>query len=846
MPTSRSDAGLHTAAAGALAAAPADRSSGAVSLWVTLRTVLSPGRPLWPFVALLLIVFLLLAMMYGALALNQGIRGFSAGESEWSKGRKEAVHQLERYLHTGDEQAWARFTDGLKVPLAYHRARLEMDEPDFRMPVAVSHIVAGGSHSEDAPLMVRLYRWFGWQSEFAHAIDAWREADTHIVALEALALQIRSARRNDAMTPAASERLLAQLDRIDLELLPLERAFSERLGEAARSMQAVLAVVLLSSAVLLLAMGACVVRKVTARIFIARTYEAEERFRKTFDVAPVGIAHIALDGRWTHVNDSLCRMLGYPRERLIGAREVDFLALDAGARAQRPATLPVPGLADTSLGERRYQRADGHAVVAQLNVTLVRDINGQPLNYVAIAHDVTESRRLAQELSFRAKHDLLTGLLNRYEFERRLKQAVDRAAPDGAPSILFYLDLDQFKVVNDTGGHMAGDAMLTELAALIRGCLRAGDTLARLGGDEFGILLQECPVGTAECIAEKIRSEIAAFRFSWGTRSFSLGVSIGIVPFSAGEYDVARLLSVADHACYAAKEAGRNQLYVSHPDDDSITRHHEEMDWLGRLQDAHDEDRFHLVWQPILPLDLARDSPPRRFEVLLRMRDPDGSVILPGSFLAAAERYGKIIELDSWVVTTVLDWLNDNVDCAERIDQINVNVSGAAMSDPRYIDLVTARIARSAFPADRLCFEVTETMAISNIDAAIAFMNRLSGYGCSFALDDFGIGSSSFAYLNALPVDHVKIDGAFVHDLDSDPVHEAITRCIIEVAHSMGKGTIAEFVETEGVRRRLKQLGCDQVQGFAIGAPTGLGDFTLRPARVGRPVLIDVTERMAV
>ncbi|MHA7833765.1 MAG: putative bifunctional diguanylate cyclase/phosphodiesterase, partial [Algiphilus sp.] len=534
------------------------------------------------------------------------------------------------------------------------------------------------------------------------------------------------------------------------------------------------------------------------------------------------------------------------RDELIGCHEADLLAHGVHQALDKPLSPGWSDSSDTMHAERSYRRSDGYTVILQLHVTAVRNFNGDVLNYVAIAHDVTESRRMARELTYRARHDLLTGLLNRYEFERIVKDLAEDTEAERVPAMLLYLDLDQFKIVNDTCGHMAGDAMLTELAALIRGCLRSGDTLARLGGDEFGVLLQHCPPTKAEAIAEKIRSEIAAFRFHWGERSFNLGISIGIVPFMPGEYEGARLLSVADYACYAAKEAGRNQLHLARPEDAGTVRHHEEMNWLSRLQDAHDEDRFFLVWQPIVPMHHASGTPPRHFEVLLRLRERDGSVAMPGSFLSAAERYGKVIELDTWVVTTLMQWLNDNVDCADRIDQLNVNVSGAAVSDPRYIECVTALITASRFPADRLCFEITETMAISNINAATAFMKTLSQYGCRFALDDFGIGSSSFAYLNALPVDFVKIDGAFVHDLDRDTVHESITRCIIEVAHSMGKGTVAEFVETDAVRRRLQMLGCGYAQGFGIGAATALGDFSLRPVRPMRPVLVDTPQKVAV
>lgn len=792
------------------------------------RNPASPRRPQGPFVVLFLIVFLLLAAMYGALALNKGIRGYSAGESQWSKSRKEAVHQLDRYLIGGGDAHWERFERGLAVPLADRRARLEMDRRDFDYDAAFDHFVAGANHPADVPMMIRLYRWFAWQDRFARVIDAWAEADRYILQLAALGAQVRHAYEIGEMTPERRRGFGAELERIDQGAARMETEFSTRLGEAARWLQGVLAVVLLSSSLVLLALGGYIVRHTTARVFTARTFEAEERFRRTFEVAPVGIFHMALDGTWTDVNDSMCRMLGYPPEKLVGAREADFLAPgEDGEGGFQPA---MPEDADRFVAERHYLRADGYDIVVHLSITLVRDIAGRPLNYVAVAHDVTESRRLARELSYRARHDALTGLYNRYEFERRLKTALGHSASESLPGVVAFLDLDQFKVVNDTCGHTAGDAMLTQVAAVIRGCLRSNDTLARLGGDEFGILLEACSIERAQVIAKKIRSEVAAFRFPWEGRSFSLGVSIGLVPFSGGgDDDATRLLSVADTACYRAKEAGRNQINVARVGDASIRRHQDEMRWLQRLEEAHSDSRFQLVWEPIMPADYRADEIPRRFEVLLRMRDHDGAVIQPGSFLPAAERYGQILKLDQWVLTTLLEWLGRNPETAGRIDQVNVNVSGAALSNPEYIGRAKSLLSAARFPVDRLCFEITETMAISNINAAIAFMRHMSAMGCRFALDDFGIGVSSFAYLNSLPVDYVKIDGVFVRDIDQDPVHASIVKCVNDVAHSMGKGTVAEFVETAAVRAKLLRLGCDAVQGYAIGRALPLGDFRLLP-----------------
>jgi diguanylate cyclase (GGDEF)-like protein/PAS domain S-box-containing protein len=777
--------------------------------------------------ALLSIVLLLFTLMYASLVLNSGIRGYSAGESQWSKGRKEAAHQLERYLLTGDESRHQAFHRGLAIPLADHRARLEMESPEFDFELAYRHLVAGDNHPDDVPTMIYLYRWFGWQPQFARAIEIWAEADRHIVEMDELGTEIQLAHRQQLMTPAYRSRLHQTLDRIDRDLVPLEAEFSIRLGEAARWTQSILAFVLLSSTAVLLILAASIVRRTTARGFKARTFEAEERFRKTFEAAPVGILHLTRDGTLTQVNRSFCEMLGYTEDALVGARERAFAVSGRAGIDVQPLPLSEARSGVIS-GERRYRHADGREIDVQINATLLRNIDGEPVDYVVVAQDVTESRRLAKDLSHRASHDPLTGLLNRYEFERRLRAALADAGDQDELSVLF-LDLDQFKAVNDSSGHLAGDRMLTQVAAVIRGCLQDDHSFARLGGDEFGILLRAASIAAAQGIADRIRSEIAAFRFTWEGQAFSLGVSIGLVSATGPDQDVTRLLSAADAACYRAKSNGRNQVHVSTPDEVNLSHHRTEMEWLTRVQAAQADSRLQLVWQPIVPAGFVIGEMPRRFEALLRMRDPDGSIVLPGSFIRVAERYGRMVELDCWVLNALLDWLDTHLDQVSAVDEIHINVSGAAMVDRRYVELAERRLARSAFGAERICLEVTETQAISNMNAAIGFMEKMRRLGCRFALDDFGIGASSFAYLNALPVDYIKIDGAFVHDVHRNSVHEAITRCINDVAHSMGKRTVAEFAATGAVLERLKGLGCDYAQGNGIGVARPLGDFSFSP-----------------
>ncbi|MDX1443778.1 MAG: EAL domain-containing protein, partial [Gammaproteobacteria bacterium] len=475
--------------------------------------------------------------------------------------------------------------------------------------------------------------------------------------------------------------------------------------------------------------------------------------------------------------------------------------------------------------EKRYVCADDRTIWANVNVALVRDRSGEPLYFASVINDITESHRLSEKLSHQATHDALTGLINRYEFERRMKQAVERARVEHVDNALCFLDLDQFKIVNDTCGHGAGDAMLEQLSGLLRGCIRSNDTLARLGGDEFALLLEACPPESALAVAEKIRRTVHDYEFHWEEQKFNLGASIGVVPFGAGDIDIDKLLSAADTACYAAKEAGRNRVHLVGEGDDEIHRHQEAMRWQQELREAMTMDRFFLVWQPIHAVGGDRDRP-EHFEVLLRLRDSKGHVVPPGEFMPSAERYGMIRRMDRWVLEESLRWLAENPVARKRIASLSINLSGLTFSERGFADEVLTLLKQYNLGGDQICFEITETATITNMAAARELIGTLQAMGCRFALDDFGMGFASFAYLNSFPVDCVKIDGTFVRDMDTNHVHRAMVRSINDIAHAMGKETVAEFVENEKVWQMLSELGVDYGQGFGVGRPQALGEMT--------------------
>ena len=448
-------------------------------------------------------------------------------------------------------------------------------------------------------------------------------------------------------------------------------------------------------------------------------------------------------------------------------------------------------------------------------------------DYVNIyAHDVTERRKAELQLSHQARHDTLTGLANRRAFEAMLDDAIEAARFEAQPSMLLYLDLDQFKVVNDTCGHVAGDELLRQLGTRLAGQVRGNDEIARLGGDEFAVLLRNCPPEIGMEIAEKLRQQVADFRFLWEDRSFRVGVSIGVVEIREDATSRDEILAAADVACYAAKDSGRNRIHLYRLDDGQAARRRDEMDWAARIPQALVEDRFMLMVQPVVPLQ--PDSGERgHYEVLIRMRDEDGELIPPGAFIPAAERYDLMPAIDHWVVQQVFEYLGRLREAGEDMQRwrFAVNLCGPSLSDAYLVEFIADRLRELELPGGQVSFEITETAAVSNLSEAVEFIQRLKSLGCEIALDDFGSGLSSFAYLKNLPVDFLKIDGTFVKDMLEDPIDAAMVEAINQIGHVMNIRTIAEFVESDAIRRRLQAIGVDFGQGYGIDRPRSLEEL---------------------
>jgi diguanylate cyclase (GGDEF)-like protein/PAS domain S-box-containing protein len=462
-------------------------------------------------------------------------------------------------------------------------------------------------------------------------------------------------------------------------------------------------------------------------------------------------------------------------------------------------------------------RRDGNEIYVESTASPIRDGSGAVSGGVLVFHDVSEARELNRRLSYHASHDVLTGLVNRREFENRMERALKSAKAHETSYALCCLDLDQFKIVNDTCGHSAGDALLGQVGALLKSKVRWRDTLARLGGDEFGILLESCSLDEAMRTAESLREAVRNFKFTWEERTFRLGASIGVVPISADNADVASVLSAADSACQAAKEAGRNRVHSFEENDIDLMRRRREMQWAARINNALEEGRFELFRQSILPLQQAETG--AHYELLLRMRDEAGKIVAPYDFITAAERYGITPSIDRWVIENAFRWLVSEADEREKLAMCSINLSGQSLGDDKFLPYVIDQFHRSGLDATKICFEITETAAIASFSQANRFIQALKELGCKFALDDFGTGLSSFGYLKHFPVDFLKIDGSFVKEILHDPIDREMVRSINEIGHLTGKQTIAEFAENVDIINMLRTLGVDYAQGYGVSQP---------------------------
>ncbi|WP_454055784.1 EAL domain-containing protein [Cupriavidus sp. Marseille-Q8015] len=557
--------------------------------------------------------------------------------------------------------------------------------------------------------------------------------------------------------------------------------------------------------------------------FESQLFAEKERAQVTLQAIGEAVVTTDVWGRIESLNPVAELLTGWSNAEAAGK----FLAQTCPLQDENTGA-PVTDLIARALQERwptqavmLLARRGGGLVAVKPSVALIRDRGGLAIGVVLVLHDVSMERAHAARLAHEATHDALTGLVNRAEFERRLAAAMNATQHGGCTHTLMYLDLDQFKVVNDTCGHAAGDELIRQVAEVMRQPMRKGDTLARLGGDEFGVLLERCERDEGEGVAEALRRAISSFRFAHRQRTFALGVSIGLVTLDGSIVKLEEALSAADAACYMAKEGGRNRVQVYRMDDNAMQLRRGEMEWVSRVHAALAAGRFCLYAQDIVALQPeVAGAGGRHIELLLRLVDERGELVPPMAFVPACERFNLMPMIDRWVVETGFAALaRIEVDRPGEIGMCSINLSGASLADDHFPGFVRQQAARHGVALHQICFEITETAAIGNLTQAAAFIQQLQAMGCAFALDDFGAGMSSFAYLKHLPAAYLKIDGSFVRDMLDDPVNQVMVEVIQRIGHVMGKRTIAEFVESEDMLVRLRALGIDYAQGHHIARP---------------------------
>ncbi|MDN6859759.1 EAL domain-containing protein [Pseudomonas sp. CAN2814] len=787
----------------------------------------------WPF----MVVVLLQALIGGgSLYILSGVRAYVGGESLWSKGQKDAIHYLQIYSQSRDSADYERYRTAMAIPQGDRtfRAALDLDVPDLEL--ARVGALQGGNHPDDVGALIWLYRYFHEYSYFDEAVKKWIVGDAYLDQLEQLGDEMHAKIRANDVSAGDVSYWDSRIQAINDGVTPAAMAFSAALGQGSRMLMWVLLVAngLIGLSLILLAVWRTRKLLRQQRAFESALDTEKERAQTT--LAAIGDGVVTLDEYEciAYFNPAAERMIGWDNSMAVGLPLRSLLrVLDESSQEEG---LPLVGqilrgdVEGGSETSKLIQRLDGTSVAVTLVATPIH-AEGRVAGVVLVLHDMTRERQYMASLSWQATHDALTGLTNRREFEYRLKHALESSADTHGQHSLMYLDLDQFKLVNDTCGHAAGDELLRQVCSVLQQCLREGDTLARLGGDEFGILLENCPPDLAVQIAERIRLTVQALHFMWEGRGFNITVSIGVVHISALLVSVEEALRCADMACYMAKEKGRNRAQVFRPDDTELSNRVGEMAWVQRIRLALEEQRFCLYAQSIFPVD-DRVMEGAHVELLLRLNDECGRLVAPINFIPAAERYGLMPDIDRWVVSHAFETLAMRIADGgyEPIHTCAINLSGATIGDDTFLDFLREVQPRYGIEPSSVCFEITETSAIANLVNATRFIQELKALGYRFSLDDFCAGMSSFVYLKHLPVDYLKIDGSFIKDMLEDPIDRAMVQVINQIGHVMGKRTVAEFVETQEILEVLREIGIDYAQGYGLARPQPFNRNFLRTA----------------
>ncbi|MFU8877160.1 MAG: putative bifunctional diguanylate cyclase/phosphodiesterase, partial [Wenzhouxiangellaceae bacterium] len=746
------------------------------------------------------------------LDLMSASRAFLSGQQRWSSEVHLSIINLDRYAASGEHALLENARRHLDTPLTDRLGRIEAmrDQPDRQR--VLEHFATGRQDmTEDLPVMTRYLRLMADTPPFRDAIEQWQETDFWILRLAALASEL------ERLHAAEAGPDVDQIDSIRHELIVIDQSildrtdqFVQHVSRGSRRITQLAMLVSILAIVLLTAALALLFHWVNRGI-----RHSEKRFWQMFERAPVGMALVDSGGKLKQVNNSLCGFLELRAEEILGKSLADFSDVRDRSGLRRFLDKLATEGAEISEIECRYLRPDNIPVWGKLSISRLPSNGNKEPSMIAVLENISEARSLSDELAYQAAHDQLTGLPNRREFERTLNHLLHQHDAGSGRHALGLIDLDQFKIVNDAFGHLAGDAVLVRLAENILQCLRAEDMLARLDGDEFGVLLHDCGIEMATQIANRLRDTISSFEFFWEDQPINVSASIGLVEINRGKHDAAWLMQRVDLACFEAKEQGRNQVRVHSDLVDTAPRRQEQMLWVHRVKDAISNDRLRFHGQLMMP----NAGEQWRCELLVRLLDADGVLHTAGKFVESAERYHIARLLDEWVIRNSLDQIGRLHRSLSSISTWHINLSGQSVNCDSVLPNLIGMIRDSGIPTGKLCFEITESAAIHSLEEAQQFFSRIRDLGCEIALDDFGKGVSTFDYLKQLPVDVVKIDGSFVRELAHSELDHAMVRSIHEIARVAGLKTVAESVESMELILRLKQIGIDFMQGHVIHSP---------------------------
>jgi len=624
---------------------------------------------------------------------------------------------------------------------------------------------------------------------------------------------------DDALTQGMPS-VLSQ--KLNPHILPLYKVNQEKLAENLMSLMIMLKPINAEKTLCLIQVvdvSSSMARDKMLRFQASEAKKKEQHNRAILSSIADAVITTNATGHIDYMNSVAEEMTGWPIKRALNSLLEDVFSVVSQTNISSiKQCIAKENIPKTFGNHLVIQTKNGTPVAIEESLAAIVNDKNEITGVVLVFRDVSEARKLADKVNWQAEHDALTKLYNRNVFDQKLQNLIETTLAPNSHHALLYLDLDQFKIVNDTCGHVAGDELLKQVSQKLNSYIRNNDVLARLGGDEFGIQLENCPIDVALRIANSIRQAVKDILFPWGDKTFRIGISIGVVEITENCDSVEHLLSAADAACYAAKDAGRNQVHLYQAQSSEAAARHGEMQWFSRIQQAIENNKFCLYAQTIVPLKALDDT--THVEILLRMLDDNNQIIPPGSFIPAAERFGLMSTIDRWVVSNIFEMISRAIkNVIQSGYHFAINLSGQTLANAETLNFIIEQLEHYKIPTGVISFEITETAAISNLSAAKQFIKILKSKGCQFSLDDFGSGLSSFAYLKNLPVDFLKIDGEFVKDIVDNPIDLAMVQSINQIGHVMELKTIAEFVENDEILEKLQDVGVDYAQGYGICKP---------------------------